>query len=348
MTSFKSHRPQILLLFQETPQQVSFSELLGEEYVTFASNTPEGALTIFARQKEHIRILLTDLKMLRKSGLDVLLKAMQALHSLRVIVLTPDAVPAATTSGCIAYIPEASSSGALQEAITRALHEPKRPDCTVQDVLELFTLSQAKAALTVVNKQDSHEERGKIYVEHGKITNAFVADLQGIDAIRQLLTWTHAAFFTRYNVVAKQKPMNADWRDFLAAPSPATIPPRAELTDAYSAILRALHEQSDGLECACIFDEAGELLAAFPEQELARVTSFTTDMASIRRLGEHAGQLVGIDAIEEISVIHNTQLYMLYPISPIGMLSVLADPEYQGMLRWNCREALLRLKELLE
>ena len=211
----------------------------------------------------------------------------------------------------------------------------------------MFSLSQAKVALTLVKKHGDGEERGKVYFEQGKITNAFAGNAQGAEAMRDLLTWEDATFFTRYNVVAKQKPLSAEWRDLVAAPMPPATSQPAKSVEPLQDVLRALREQTDGLECACLFDDAGRLLVAFPDSEPARLTSLTAGMASLRDLCEHAGQLVGIDALEEISVIHDTQLYMLYPLPSAGMLGVLADPEYQGMLRWNCREALLRLKEFL-
>ena len=346
MASFESNRSQILLLFQEAQQQVAFSELLGEEYTVFAAGTPEGALTILARQKERIRIVLTDLKTLRKGGLDMLVKAAQTFRSLRVIVAGVSAAPDSATPGCIVYLPESPSLGLLSETISMALDEQKRPACALQDVLELFSLSHAKVALTLVQKHDAGEDRGKIYFEQGKITNALAGDLHGAEALRELLAWKHAAFFTRYNVVAKQKPLAAEWRDLLAMPAAPDIPRNAQSFEASQTVLRTLREESEGMECACVLDDSDRVLAVFPEQEPARLTALASGMASLKHLSEHAGQLIGIDAIEEISVIHDAKLYLLYPLPAIGMLGVLADPESQGMLRWNCREALLRLKEL--
>lgn len=65
------------------------------------------------------------------------------------------------------------------------------------------------------------------------------------------------------------------------------------------------------------------------------------------QFSEQVSQELDLDPLDETIILSETGLMLLYPIENLGTMSVAAPKEDQGMMRWNCKEALEKMTEIL-
>lgn len=121
-----------------------------------------------------------------------------------------------------------------------------------------------------------------------------------------------------------------------------------QIIEALQQILEDLKTESEVLNHAVITDSAGNIVSAV-SSKTARMTS-----AEIRDLITKTGQFserlnreLDLGAFDEIIILSETGLMLLYPIEHLGAMGVTTLKENQGMVRWNCREALEKITEVL-
>jgi predicted regulator of Ras-like GTPase activity (Roadblock/LC7/MglB family) len=240
--------------------------------------------------------------------------------------------------------------------------------------VQLYGLSRAKVALTVTRTTASGaKERGNLYIEDGMLTNAICGTKRGRDALHHLLQGPPGTLLTRYGIVAKHKEIEQPWETLLAEAEPpvevqhpaepssesaatATAHSQARSTatpsltpDALQPILEELRDQSDELDHALILDPQGTLIAALPTSDQAQIEALQRIVPNIMTFYQDVRQVLDIGPLAETLILSGDEkLLLLYPLADAGTLSVVTVKEHQGMVRWNCKEALEKIYELMQ
>lgn len=235
-------KPKLLLITTDFNQILALSEFLGYDYEVLTAGNGEEGVNLLAQYKHRIDVLITDLKTLKTTGLDVLNKAKQQYAALQLIVIKHVGAPALsddlTGRTVITYIAEPFEYDQLRTIIQQALTRKTQPGSDagqtleLADLVQLYCLSAAKVALTVVRETAQGKEQGNIYCENGKVTNAVCGKQRGKAAFATIMRWEAARYITRYGVVAKQKDVNLPWETLLrealrqqAEPAAEEMPP---------------------------------------------------------------------------------------------------------------------------
>ncbi len=380
-------QPTLLILTDDPNQRLALSEFLSYDYQILAASTGEEGLTLLLQAAAPVAGIITDLKTLRHTGLDVLIKTRQESPEVQLLVITPANLTAPgdllTGRTVITYLPEPFTYDQLKVRLEEAQHirQHDRQPLELSDLVQLYCLSQAKVAVTIVRQTETGAaERGKIYFEAGRLTNAACAEWRGEEALFYLYGWETGRFFTRYNIVAKQKAIQTDWQTLLHnartwflqyaltqqhlerataeedARTPSIPPfeePGAPQADAFTPaqrqaiehILQELQAHSEDLKHALLTDRDDQLLTAISPEAVTELSRLSASLTKIRQFSTQASQHLALGPIDEILVLGAELLLVSYPVAPIGNLSVITHKAQQGMIRWNCRDAIHKIQE---
>lgn len=408
-------KPKLLVVTDDPNQRLALSEFLEYEYhVLSATNEVEGTSAL-SQFKRKIPVVIAELKMLKRTGLTLLTKAKQEDPALQILIVK--CVESEALSEHLAertaviYLQEPFTYDQLKRWIDEALklQSGRGQSLALSDLIQLYCLSQAKIALTVVRTTGQEEERGKIYFEDGNIVNAACGGKRAEDALYDMFRWEPCRFFPRYNVVAKQKAIRRQWEDLLfiglqraqepasepsrraekasgqaaapqlreIAPAPKAVPAvtpepssppeppphkeRAEraipdsfldpaLRETVQHILEELHAESDNLQSAIVIDAAGQVVSALTSDAThIDAEVFNTLLWKTIEFSAQLRQRLDLGDLNEVMVLGtHGGIVVLYPIKNFGVLGVTTLKESQGMVRWNCTEALLKLEKLID
>jgi len=351
--------------------------------------------------------------MLKHMGLTLLTKTKQEYTALQILIVKClESEPLSERLAertVLTYLQEPFTYDQLKRRIDEALMLQSRgtQSLALGDLIQLYCLSQAKIALTVVRPAGQEEERGKIYFEDGKIVNAICGDQRAEDALYDMFRWELCRFFPRYNVVPKQKAIRRAWEDLImiglqraqergpksfrtharttaqpnvpkppevaSIPEPAPViapqpslsspPPQPEIEDRVSAdsriapalreavrqILEELHAESENLQSAIVIDAVGQVVSTIKADESQReVDAFNTLLWKTIAFSTQLRQRLRLGELSELMILgEHGGIVVLYPIKDFGVLGVTTLKESQGMVRWNCTEALVKLEKLI-
>lgn len=383
----------VLVLTDDANQRFALAEFLSAAYTVLTANDDETGFTLFSQYKRDIDALLTDLKTLKKTGLNLLTRTKQQYPALPVIVLKHLAsLPLSeevVDRKVIAYLAEPFDYAQLPKLLDAAVTQKRRfaspsdgQRLELRDLIQLYCLSEAKIALTVVRETGAGKEQGNIYFEEGRIANAIYGKTRGEEAFSAIMGWAQGKFLIRYGVASKFKEINLPWEHLLIealrlktealaekgapesepllpppateqmpAGAPAAAPPQATLftsqhQEAIHAILQELELQSSDLEYAVVTDPAGNPVSAVGAATPAQAAGLNVLIPKVTAF--HARLMPALDfgPLAEVTILTATGLMLLYPVAQGGALSVVTLMENQGMMRWNCKEAISKIEEL--
>lgn len=409
-------KPKLLIVTDDPNQLLALSEFLGYEYHALTARDGDEGYSVLSQYKRRMNLLITELRMLKRTGLTLLTKAKQEYTSLQILVVKyVESEPLSeylSERRVISYLEEPFTYDQLKKKIDDALKIQLSQPGELQplellDLIQLYCLSQAKIALTVVRKTETTEERGKVYFEDGKIVNAVYRDKRGEDALYEMLAWEFCRFFPRYSVVAKQKAIRRQWEDLLligfqrvqeqmgghpqtgsvvrsaeeetAGPAPlptenlevqnelsVTSEPLHEeervseeieqagidpqFREAIQHILQELYEESENLQNAIVINTTGQVVSALKSESFQIESDiFNTLLWKIIQFSEQIRHRLDLGELNEMMVFGEYGgIVVMYPIKNFGVLGVTTLKESQGMVRWNCTEALSKIQKLLQ
>lgn len=384
---------QILILTNDANQELALSEFLRYDYAILTARQSEEAAELFAEHQHQIRLLLTDLKTLKKTGLDLLTRAKQQYSDLPVLIIKPvGSLPLSENvvdRKILTYLREPYEYEQLQRLIARLLEAnanaaAPEPGQAIEliDLVQLYCISEAKVALTVSREREAGREQGNIYVEDGRITNALCGKDRGEDAFYTIMRWKLARFTLRYGVVAKYKEIGLPWESLLiealnrenepsrdvpelrppmsrVAPAAMVRPPTEDgaqtATTLSPSVMAALQQaltdlvtESDDIFAAILLDHAGHLLGKAQKLHAPELLDAAqTFFVNAGHVSEDAARALDLGTLDETLLLSDTGLMLLYPMAAVAFLGVISGKENQGMIRWNCRETLETLVNLL-
>lgn len=373
---------QLLIVEDDADLLASLAEQLSHSYEVLTAPNGEEGYYILQQEGGQIDILITDLKMPRMSGLQLIKRAKELYPALQIIVITGFELPQINLEDreVITYLKKPFTSQQLEEQIKNILTQKKQhgfegslQGFELVDIIQLYCLSNANAALTVVREAKKGKEKGNIYFEKGQITNAISGDKRGEDAFYYIMSWDGGKFYTRYGVLAKRKEISASWHQLVVEALRLKDEQNAvrdihdtddvfldeseefeEQTEIKSlsneakikieTILRELKDSSDNLESAIFLDNNGDIIAPVKNEKTEILAS---SMEKIANFSQKANQTLDIGILDEVIIVSQKGLVVLFPVEEWGIIGVSTPSPNLGMIRWNCNDALESIVELI-
>lgn len=165
-------------------------------------------------------VLVTDIRMPKMSGTELLVAARAVSPTLPAIVVTAygtsEVLAAVQIRSNVEFLEKPVQFATLIERIRRLLTKgggfsgpislPLLPD-----LLQIYTLSMANGALTVRKGADL----GTVWFERGEIVDAICGDQRGADAVYALLTWEGGSFSLDQHSVSNERTIHQNWQGLL-------------------------------------------------------------------------------------------------------------------------------------
>jgi len=256
-------------------------------------------------RREDIGIIVTDLKMPRMDGFELLAAVMRGFPDIPVLVMsafhTADMERLALQGGALAFVPKpfliADLAGRIQSMLRRASEGGTLNSVSPGMFLQLIEMEQKSCVIRI--EDSSGERKGALFFLDGRLVDARVGDRQGEAAAYEVFTWDPVSLSIQNGCAIRErrifKDLNAlvidaarrqdEHRAAAADPAarPATGPPpaadplaglRARLEQAFgdSVELRSLHTDESWDYRLKRLSQAGErlgfgrLLAAYLEK----------------------------------------------------------------------------------
>ena len=355
-----------ILCIDDTPAVL---HLLGQAFikagyqVTTASDGKSGLDMALTTAPD---VIVSDVVMPEMTGYELCrtLKNNPATRSIPIILLTARGDAASTVKGFEAgadeYIPKPFNMHevlARVERILRWVAPPAGQAAQINGTLEktpLFDLLRfceehrisGTIQLTRTLAQGA-TETSQIHLERGEITAIALRDLADIaEALDQLLEWHNGVFVVQQE--ALQFPgVDAEPTDEpVNAPAEQTAESAASQRQAaFQTILQELQAQSEDLHYAVLLDSQGQLLNAVTSKPGQALDILRATIAQAVAFSARLSQEFELGAPTEILMSSAAKILVFYPLEQVGALGVGTVKEQQGMLRWNCREAILKIQD---
>jgi DNA-binding response OmpR family regulator len=117
--------------------------------------------------------------------------------------------------------------------------------------------------------------------------------------------------------------------------------------DALKKILDEFQADVEAVDSVVITDEAGNILgAASSDVTRQRVPALGTLIAKTLQFSERISQELDLGTLDEIMMLSETELLLVYPLEYVGAMGVTTLKSNQGMIRWYCREAIDKTMEV--
>ncbi len=179
---------------------------------TFKVLVAQDAKTAFELLKrEHVAIVVTDLRMPGVDGFDLLNKIMTDFPDIAVITMTafdrPKTRDVVIRSGASEYLTKPFSGAYLADRIVKVLKKNAEGgslhNVSLETFLQLVEMEQQTCTLRVTNR--IKRKIGVLFFRNGELMNARVGDLQGKDAAYEILSWSGVSLFIENSCPLKEK-----------------------------------------------------------------------------------------------------------------------------------------------
>ncbi len=309
----------------------------------------EEALNII--KSKPVDVVVTDIRMPKLDGLELLLRAKQINHDIRFIVMTAYGSPAvrekATRLGAIHYIEKPFELQELYEKINQLLDFESGfvgsvAQLELTDIIQMVCLG--KKSLTVEIR--SKNKVGYIYVVDGDIVNARTGKLEGEEAFYEILSWEKGEFRFLPPEEKIEKKIQMRWENLLmeamrivdekrkSGGEEADIPSDLNV-DKLKEIIAALREKVDDIVSNGIIDiSTGKLIVrdemAIEDQLEEKVERYSELLVFVENLMK---EIEGKD-LREIFLVFDNEAVVFYRIgSKIVWGIKLASVENLGRLK---------------
>jgi YesN/AraC family two-component response regulator len=359
-------------------------------YSVLTAENGEDALKIVNEEGETIDLLITDIKMPKMNGLDLLLKVNQLFPQIKSIVITAHSNPKynklANQRGAIVYAEKPIEEADLLDHVKNALNSKRDSGfvgsvqtLTLEDIIQMYCISQLKAALMISRKVNGGLEEGIIYFENGNITNAMVTSedemLTGETAFYHIITWEQGTFSTRYGVTTGKKTINQPCQQLLIeALRRKDETNKTESISEDSEETASETEENDGKEVknnmATRAEQLKEVLTNLSNEladveTIAVVATDGTIFSAVSKVGEDASKVGAIIATiqglsrracstlergeQKEALIRGEKGYIaLYPAGKKASLGITTMPNANlGMLNLTAKEAADKISKIL-
>jgi CheY-like chemotaxis protein len=179
---------------------------------------PEAAL--MRVREEAPDVLVTDMRMPKMSGLELLLATREVLPNLPVVVVTAYGTAELRAdlqrAGSVEFLEKPFTFASLQAAIDRLLSQPSGFSGAIKlpmlpDLIQLCALARATGSLRISRGADT----GAVWFVDGDVVHAECGGARGTAAVFQLLAWQGGTFAMRAGELPPETSIAITWQELL-------------------------------------------------------------------------------------------------------------------------------------
>jgi CheY-like chemotaxis protein/predicted regulator of Ras-like GTPase activity (Roadblock/LC7/MglB family) len=326
-------------------------------------------------------LVLSDVVMPEMNGYDLCreLKAHPKTQAIPVILLTARGDTDSTLEGFLAGADEyIAKPFEMQEVLARVQRVCRWVDSKQQSATTLSGNLSHTPMFELLRFCEEHRISGFIQITRAEETDAPVSgrvhlrlgEIAAIElgshtdmtaALDELLEWTEGSFVVKPQELQLPGVAEAN-RDAAPAPVDPPTPASAAEPDVSAAaepesrlarlgqplhrILEELQADSDGLEHVVVADEAGRVISAVTSPPSASSEHFGPLLAAFLRLSRAVDQELALGPLQEGLILSADGVVLVAPAAELGVLGAASAKENQGMMRWNCKEAIDKIIDL--
>jgi two-component system, chemotaxis family, protein-glutamate methylesterase/glutaminase len=199
----------VLVNLQRQYQQAAFLK----------ASSAEQALDIM--KSGPVDLLITDIYMPEMNGFELIVAARKINPDIRIIVMTahssPDVTKEVQDMGSVGYIEKPFVTRNLVILIQSTFAQPKKSftgaieGIQVTDIIQINCISRLSSAIFISNSN----REGAVFFENGEIVHAQTDEIEGEQALKDILSWQSGSFSTKRNVAAPRKTITKKWEQLL-------------------------------------------------------------------------------------------------------------------------------------
>lgn len=284
-------------------------------------------------------ILVTDIRMPKMSGIEVLMAARSASPGLPVVVVTAygsaQVRAEVRRSDNVEYLEKPFSVQSLLHTVDRLLKAKSAPSGfsgavslpMLPDLIQLYAIARATGLLTIGRGDDE----GLIGFECGEITHGVCGTVKGAEAIYALLAWEGGSFNMKANVAPSERTIDLPWQELLIEgcrrmdelrlhdESEAAIPAAVEQVKRGGVmnVKESLDKlaEIDGFIGACVADSnSGMMLGALGGGSVNLEVAAAGNTEVVRAKRKTMASLGLKDKIEDILISLGKQYHLIRPL----------------------------------
>ena len=216
-----ARRPKVLIVDDEDNIVLALHRVLYQDnshYDVLLARSAEIAQQILVDMR--VDVLVTDVHLPEKSGMDLLSWVAVQMPSTRVIVMTAFDISGikdrAHAFGCLRLVRKPFDVHDMRAAIVRALSlrdsfAGSLSELSCVDVIQMLCIARKSTALRFSEGQSA----GVIHIENGELVHAVWDDLVGEDAFFRMLSVKNGLFYTSPLPPELERTMKGDWQYLL-------------------------------------------------------------------------------------------------------------------------------------
>ena len=214
-------KKRVLVVDDEDDLTWSISKHLAKDkdkYDLICVNSGKKALEVLSQLP--VQLVISDIRMPEISGLDLLVKIKDFYPLTKVIIMTAygssEVHEEANARGCFKYIEKPFEINELRKLILEGIEEKKGfrgtiTDFHLSDLIQMNCLGRMTSALYVTRD----ENKGCIYFHEGNVVHAECEDLEGENALYEMLTWEGGSFSSERGKTAPKETIIKGWQSLL-------------------------------------------------------------------------------------------------------------------------------------
>lgn len=313
-------------------------------------------------------IIVSDVVMPEMDGFELCakIKAHPKTHAIPIILLTAKGDAASTIKGFNAGADEYISKPfdihevhARVERILRWVQQHKASQAKISGSLqktpmfELIRFCEEHRISGVVHLvNDRTKETSRVHLKLGEIEQIelrTIADMT--EALDELLTWEEGTFTVEQETL--HLPQDEEQAAAMAetpqeSPAPDETVRASAHREEFGRILAELRNQTEELEIVTLTDAGGDVLHLFaPRLSLQQQGTFGGLLTEIMRFSHQTVEALELGSLQETLLMSEEDALILYPIEHGGGLGVVTRKEYQGLVRWNCQDAIQKIHRVV-
>lgn len=172
-------------------------------------------------REEAFQLVVSDLRMPGRSGLEVIREARRLHPEVKIIIMSAygsqDMMERAESLGSFFYIEKPFDIGHLKRLILEALGVQKDgfdgriEKAGIRKLVELNCTTRSNTSLSVSQR----EQKGVIYFRNGDVVHAECGNLKGERAFFNILNWNRGTFRIHYHETPEARTISRDWQALL-------------------------------------------------------------------------------------------------------------------------------------
>lgn len=189
-----------------------------DKYDLICVNSGKKALDVLSQLP--VELVISDIRMPEISGMELLIKIKESYPNTKVIIMTAygssEIQEEANKHGCLKYIEKPFEINELRELILNVIAQKKGfqgtiSDFHLSDLIQMNCLGRLTSALNV--QMEDHD--GVIYFLEGNIVHAACNDLEGKEALYEILSWEGGSFSSERGKKSPKETIIEGWQSLL-------------------------------------------------------------------------------------------------------------------------------------